>query len=334
MRIISKFLISSNLVRVLCCAALLAVTGFAQTRSVAPQTGMVFPSASGAASEKSVPSARSGGDTALRLGTGDLIEVSVYSVPELNTKTRVSTDGDISLPLVDYVHVGGLTINEAETVIEKRLEQGGFVKNPHVQLFVHEYTSQGVSVLGEVSKPGVYPALGDQKLFDLISAAGGFGEKAGKSITVTHRDQPDKPVTVPLSRNLEEHPESNIPVYAGDTISVRRADLVFVVGDVGRPSGFLMDSGHISVLQAIALAGGTNSTAKLNGSRIIRKGRGGMTETPVPLKKLLEAKANDIPLEADDILFVPTSAKRVFAGRTAEAALQLAASATLVAIRP
>jgi polysaccharide biosynthesis/export protein len=334
MRIISKFLVSTNLVRVLCCGALVAATGFAQTTSVAPQTGTVFPSVSNAASEKSGPSPPSGGDTALRLGTGDLIEVSVYSVPELNTKTRVSADGDISLPLVNSVHVGGLTINEAETVIEKRLDQGGFVKNPHVQLFVHEYTSQGVSVLGEVSKPGVYPALGDQKLFDLISAAGGFGEKAGKSITVTHRDQADKPVTVPLSRNLEEHPESNIPVYAGDTISVRRADVVYVVGDVGRPSGFLMDSGHISVLQAIALAGGTTSTAKLNGSRIIRKGPGGMTETPVPLKKLLEAKANDIPLEADDILFVPTSAKRVFAGRTAEAALQLAASATLVAIRP
>ena len=89
-------------------------------------------------------------------------------------------------------------------------------------------------------------------------------------------------MTVPISRNLEEHPDSNIPVFAGDTISVRRADVIYVVGEVSRPSGFLMDSGHLSVLQAIALAGGTTSTAKLNGARIIRKGPSGLTEVPVP----------------------------------------------------
>jgi polysaccharide export outer membrane protein len=271
------------------------------------------------------------GDSAVRLGTGDLISVSVYNVPELNTKTRVSSAGDVYLPLVDYVHVGGLTINEAETVIEKRLDQGGFVKNPHVQLFIDEYTSGGASVLGEVVKPGVYQVLGDQRLFDLISAAGGFTDKAGKNVTVTHRGQ--APAVVPISRNLEDHPDSNIPVLAGDTISVRRADVVYVVGDVLRPSGFLMENGHLSVLQAIALAGGANSTAKLNGARIIHKGPSGLTETPVPLKKLLQAKASDLQMEADDILFVPTSARKLLESRTAEAALQMAASAALITVR-
>ena len=126
------------------------------------------------ASVKPAQPAETGGDSVLRLGTGDLIEVSVYNVPDLSTKTRVGSAGDIYLPLVDYVHVAGLTINEAEAVIEKRLDQGGFVKNPHVHLFVDEYTSAGASVLGEVARPGVYPVLGDQRLFDLISAAGGF----------------------------------------------------------------------------------------------------------------------------------------------------------------
>ncbi len=311
-----------------------AVTAIAQTteQSNPPKTGEVFPAASTAPLAKPDTSAMSAGDSNIRLGTGDLIEVSVYNVPELSTKTRISNAGDVYLPLIDYVHVGGLTIDEAEVVIEKRLDQGGFVKNPHVQLFVHEYTSEGASLLGEVAKPGVYPILGDQRLFDLISAAGGFSERAGKSITVTHRGQP--PITVPMSRNLEDHPESNIPVFAGDTISVRRADVIYVVGDVARPSGLLMDSGHLTVLQAIALAGGTTSTAKLNGTRIIRKGPSGLSETPVPLKKLLQAKANDIPMEADDILFVPTSARKYLEGRTAEAALQLATSASLIAVRP
>ena len=186
--------------------------------------------------------AGSSSNSALRLGTGDLLEVSVYNIPELSTKTRVSSAGDIYLPLVDYVHIAGLTIDEAEAVIEKRLDQGGFVKNPHVQLFVDEFTSQGVSILGEVSKPGVYPTLGEHRLFDLISVAGGLSDRAGKSVTVTHRDQSS--VTVPVSRNLEEHADSNIPVFAGDMISVRRADVIYVVGDVNRPSGLLMDGGH------------------------------------------------------------------------------------------
>ena len=277
----------------------------------------------------------SAGDSSIRLGSGDLVEVSVYDVPELTTKTRVSDSGDIYLPLINYVHVDGLTIMEAEKAIEQRLSQGGFIRHPHVQLFVSEYTSDGASVLGEVTRPGVYPVLGDQTLFSIISAAGGLSDRAGQSVTITHRAQPDKPIVVKISRNLEDHPESNVPVSPGDTIMVRRADVIYIVGDVARPSGFLMDNGgHLSVLQAIALAGGTNSTAKLNGTRIIRKSATGVTEIPVPLKKLLQAKISDVPLRADDILFVPASARRMLTGRTADAALQMATMVGVVAIHP
>ncbi|HEX4424608.1 MAG TPA: polysaccharide biosynthesis/export family protein, partial [Terriglobales bacterium] len=120
--------------------------------------------------------------SSLRLGTGDLVEVSVYNVPELSTKARVSGAGDIYLPLIDYVRVGGLSADQAQALIQQRLSDGGFVKNPHVSVFVQEYASQGASVLGEVARPGVYPVLGQQRLFDVISAAGGFTEKAGQSI--------------------------------------------------------------------------------------------------------------------------------------------------------
>lgn len=305
-----------------------------QRQKAAVTSGTVFPEASQASTVKPAPMPPAG-DSNVRLGIGDLVELSVYDVPELNTKTRVSSAGDLYLPLIDYVHVDGLTIEDAERVIEKRLDQGGYVRNPHVQLFVTEYTSDGASVLGEVARPGVYPVLGQQTLFNVISAAGGITDRAGKSMTVTHRAQPDKPVTVALSRNLEDHPESNIPVYAGDTIMVRRADVIYVVGEVTHPSGFLMDnSGRLSVLQAIALAGGTTSAAKLSGARIIRKGPSGVSEISVPLKKVLEAKTNDVPLEAEDILFVPTSARKLVSGRTAEAALQMATAASIVAIRP
>jgi polysaccharide export outer membrane protein len=323
--------------RGLFCFVLCVATSLAQTSPQPTQvnSGTVFPDFSNASPAKTAPAPLRGGDSTMRLGTGDLIELNVYGVPEMGTKTRVSSAGDIYLPLVDYVHVDGLTVDEAESVIEKRLEQGGYVKSPHVQLFVHEYVSAGANVLGEVAKPGIYPVMGEQTLFSVLSAAGGLTDRAGKSIAITRRDQPGKPLTVQLARNLEDHPESNVPVYPGDTIMVRRADVIYVVGDVARPSGLLMgDGGHLSVLQAIALAGGTGPSAKLNGARIIRKGPSGLTETPVPLKKLLQAKAEDIPLEADDILFVPTSARKLLEGRTAEAALQLATSASLIMVRP
>ncbi|HEV2732157.1 MAG TPA: polysaccharide biosynthesis/export family protein [Terriglobales bacterium] len=274
------------------------------------------------------------GDSTLRLGIGDLLEFSVYNVPELSTKTRVGNNGDIYLPLIDYVHVAGLTTEEAQGIVEKRLSDGGFLNNPHVTLFIDEYASQGASVLGEVGHPGVYPVLGDRRLFDLISAAGGFSDKAGRSIVVTHRNQPDKPVTVPLTRNLSDSPDSNIAVFPGDTISVRRADVVYVVGEVNKPSGFLMDAENLTVLKAIALAGGTNRTARLSGAKIIRKGPAGMTQTSVQLKRILQAKAPDVPLQAEDILFVPSSAAKQFTGRTFEAAMQAATAVSIVAVRP
>jgi polysaccharide export outer membrane protein len=260
------------------------------------------------------------------------VDVSVYNVPEMETKTRVSSTGDVYLPLIDYVHVDGLTVDEAESVIEKRFDQGGYVKSPHVQLFVQEYASAGANVLGEVAKPGVYPVLGEQTLFSVISAAGGFTERAGKNISITRHDQPATPITVPLALNPQDHPESNIPIYPGDTIMVRRADVVFVVGEVTRPSGLMMgDGGRLSVLQAIALAGGTTSSARLGGARIIRKGPTGLTELPVPLKNLMKAKADDIQLEANDILFVPSGHNL---GHTSATALQMAASASLLVVRP
>ena len=275
-----------------------------------------------------------GAQASLRLSPGDLVELSVYNVPELTTRARVSNRGDVYLPLIDYVHVAGLTAEETQSVIQQKLSSGGFVKNPHATVLVEAYASQGASLLGEVGRPGIYPVVGQQRLFDVISAAGGFTEKAGPSITITHRGQPDKPLVVPLARNVSDNPDSNVFVYPGDTIVVRKADIVYVVGEVGRPSGFAMDSGHLTVLQVIALAGGTTKTAKLSSVRLLRKGAEGVRETPVPLKKILEAKAPDLQMQADDILFVPTSAAKAAASRSLEAVMQTASALSIIAVHP
>src|ERR1017187_2884553 len=277
------------------------------------------------------PSSQRGGDMSLQLGVGDLLEMSVYGVPELATKTRISSNGDMYCPLIGYTHVAGLTAEEAQKLIEARL--AGFVKNPHVSLFVTEYASEGASVLGAVMRPGVYPVLGQQHLFDLVSAAGGLSEKAGRSLTVTHRSDPDKTITIDITRNLQDNPDTNVPVLPGDTIIVRKADIVYVVGDVARPSGLLMEAGGLTVLQAVALAGGTTRTAKLSGAKILRKGPGGgMTETPVQLKKILQAKAADLQMQPDDILVVPSSTGKVIAGATLQAALQAVTLLSVAAV--
>ncbi len=268
-----------------------------------------------------------------KLGPGDLIEVSVYNVPELSSKVRVSNAGDVYLPLIDYVHVDGLTQEEAQTLIQKRLEDGGFVRSPHVTIFVDEAASQGVTILGEVGKPGIYPDTASHKLYEVISQAGGFSPSASRKIAVLRRNQPE-PIHIDLPRNLADDVSGNIDILPGDTINVPRAPIVYVVGDVGRPAGLLVDNGSLTVLQALALAGGTNRTAKLGAARIIRKGPTGMTEQKLEIKKMLEAKVPDMTLQADDILFIPVSGGKVLASRTFEAAMNAATAVSIYAVHP
>jgi polysaccharide biosynthesis/export protein len=273
-------------------------------------------------------------DSSQRLGAGDLIEVAVYNVPELSTKARIGNAGDVYLPLIDYVHVGDLTVEEAQTLIAKRLEDGGFVRSAHVTIFVDESASQGITILGEVAKPGIYPSVGNRKLYDLISAAGGFSPAAGRRVSVIRQHDPTAPITLSLARNLADDPQDNIDILPGDTIAVPRAPIIYVVGDVGRPAGLLVDNGTLTVLQALALAGGPNHTAKMGSVRIIRKGPNGMMETPVPLKKMLEAKSPDITLQADDILFVPLSGMRVAAQQATQAAISAAVGIAVISAHP
>jgi polysaccharide biosynthesis/export protein len=269
----------------------------------------------------------------VKLGRGDLIEVNVYNVPELTTKARVSNSGDVYLPLIDYVHVEGLTQEEAQTVIEKRLADGGFVRSPHVTIFVDEAASQGVTVMGEVSKPGIYPDVVDRKLYTMVSEAGGFTASASRKIAIIRRGQAE-PIRVDLPRNLADDLSGNVDVLPGDTINVPRAPIIYVVGDVGRPSGLLVDNGSLTVLQALALAGGTNRTAKMSGARIIHKTPSGMMETPLHLKKMLEAKVPDVTLQADDILFVPVSGGRVVAAEAMSAAISAATAVSIYTVHP
>ena len=268
----------------------------------------------------------------VKLGIGDLIEISVFGVPDLSTKTRISGSGDVYLPLIDYVHVADLTTDEAQELIQKRLEDGGFVRGPHVSIFVDESASQAITWLGEVNRPGPYPAIGERRLFDLISAAGGLTDKAGRIVTIEHRGDPGQKVELQLSSNLAEDTQNNVDVFPGDMIIVSRAGIIYVVGDVGHPSGFLIEDNSLSVLKALALAGGSTRTSALNKTRILRQTPNGVQEIPINLKKVLYAKAPDMALVKGDILFIPGSSAKAAAYRTADAAVSLSTSLAIVAV--
>src|SRR5262249_20237737 len=124
----------------------------------------------------------------LAIDGGDLLKVSVFGAPESDQEVRVDPEGNVTLNFIGKIHLAGLTTTEAQAVIAKKLSDGGFFNNPQVTVFAKEYATQGVSVLGEVQKPGVYPLLGSRRLFDVLSMAGGTTQKAGQIVSVTHRD--------------------------------------------------------------------------------------------------------------------------------------------------
>jgi polysaccharide export outer membrane protein len=273
-------------------------------------------------------------DSMVKLAVGDLIELSVYGVPDLNTKARIGNSGDVYLPLIDYVHIVDLTVDEAQDLIQKRLADGGFVRNPHVSIFVHESASQAITVIGEVNHPGPYPAIGERRLFDLISAAGGLSERAGRNVTIMHRQNPDQKVELQLASNLADDTKDNVEIAPGDTIIVSRAGIIYVVGDVARPSGFMIQDSTLTVLKALALAGGGTRTASLNRAKILRETPNGVQQIPVHLKKVLQAKAADMPMVKGDVLFVPGSAAKSAAYRSAEAAFSMTTALAVIAVHP
>jgi polysaccharide biosynthesis/export protein len=270
----------------------------------------------------------------VKLGIGDLIEVSVFGVPDLSTKARISGSGDVYLPLIDYVHLADLTTDEAQELIQKRLEDGGFVRGPHVSIFVDESASQAITLVGEVNHPGPYPAIGDRRLFDLISAAGGLTDRAGRNVTIERRGDPSQKVELQLSANMTENTQDNVDIFPGDTIIVSRAGIVYVVGDVNHPSGFRIEDNSITVLKALALVGGSTRTSALSKTKILRETPNGIQEIPVNLKKILYAKAPDMALVKGDVLFIPGSAAKSAAYRTADAAMSMSTALAVVAVHP
>jgi polysaccharide export outer membrane protein len=293
---------------------------FGMVLSVTGQQKAVPPN-SEPSSQISKPSHPASSDVILE--SGDLLAVSVAGAPEYHYDVRVSSSGNASLPMLGNIKIAGLSTQAAEGTVAQGLEEKGFFNDPQVSIFVKEYATAGISVLGEVQKPGIYPLPGKRTLLDAISAAGGVTPKSGKTVTITHRDAMDDPESVSLSRE-DGQTMTNLVVLPGDTIVISKAGMVYVVGDVKEPTGIIMDNPHLTVLQAVAMAHGTNPTAKLKSARLIHKANSSPQDTPIPLDKILSAKSPDVELQPDDVVFVPNSVAKAVTRRTLEAALQAA----------
>jgi polysaccharide export outer membrane protein len=281
-----------------------------------------------AANPTSTSSAATAGVSRLHIGPGDLLNVSVFDVPELSQTLRVSDTGDVTLQLIGSLHVASLTTDQAGALIAGKLKDGNLIVNPQVAVLISEYSTQGVSVLGEVQKPGVYQVLGSRSLLDIISEAGGTTTLAGPDVTVKHMD--GSMASMHITKNAETTFATDFELLPGDKVIIPRAGLIYVLGDVGRPGGFIMENdGRMTILQAVAMAGGPNRTASMNQAKLIRKTANGYSDIPVELKPVLQGKDGDVPLQAEDILYIPINTVKSAIYRTTPAILADASSAAI-----
>ncbi len=332
------------------------------------------------------------------IGNGDLLDISVFDVPELTRELRVGQTGTIGIPLVPVrLRVAGLTEIQAEQKIAEVLEANGLVSHPEVGVMVKEHKSRPITIVGAVQHPMVYEADRSVTVLEALAEAGGVSGDAGDTIIISRahsaafievtdpetsannpspgageppeigasagatpdsrvaksaapgssvfpsaslvpqnaaapaakgnlppaqNEAPSSLITINLNELLETGDlRNNIPLQGGDVVTVPHAGIVYVLGAVNRPGGFVIsnDRTEFTTLKVLSLAGGLTKIAKLGRAVIIRKDdQGKQTETEVDLKKVLNRESEDLQLHASDILYVPDDrTKEVLLGAVA-----------------
>jgi polysaccharide export outer membrane protein len=276
------------------------------------------------------------------LGPDDQLSIRGINLDEIGDKPiAIGTDGYMSLPLLGRVKAAGLTVEQLEAELGKQLAK--YIHDPQISVTVAEFRSQPVSVIGLVKNPGIVQLQGRKTLVEVLSLAGGLLPEAGTSAKITRRGSRG---TIPLPncvwdptqkyylaevnvKNLIKglDPQNNILVQPEDIISVPKAEIVYVMGDVKKAGGFVLnESETLSVLQVLSLAEGPDKTASLKSAKIIRgePGTPSRAEIPVNVKDIMDGKAPNLALKPDDILYVPSSAIKGMGVKTLLSAAQIA----------
>ena len=281
------------------------------------------------------------------LGADDQIGIRVLDLEEFSEGQtgkdrafRVDLRGNINLPLVGRLRVSGQTVEQVEATLVERLKE--YLKAPNVTVSIAEYKSQPVSVIGQVHAPGVHQLQGRKSLLEVISLVGGLKAEAGHQIKITRKIEygaiplPTAKLDATGQYSVAEvsvkkilnalSPEENIQVQPFDVISVPKAELVYVVGNVKRSGGFVLgDRERVTALQALSMAEGLDKEAATNAAKILRRTVEGSErqEIAVALGDILKGKKADVAMEPDDILFVPASTGKKVLLRSAEAAISI-----------
>ena len=267
------------------------------------------------------------------LGPGDQVILRAYMMEEISgTPYRIDSEGNLMFPVVGTVHAGGLTVEQLEASLTVRLR--AYVLNPQVTVTVAQFRSEPVFFVGAFRSPGIYPLQGRRTLLEMLQAVGGLQPNTSRRIKVTRRkefgpiplpnavdDTDGKTSTVEISiGSLRDNvnPAEDIVLQPYDVISVERAEMVYVNGNVGKIGGFeLGDRESITLVQLIAMAGGLSKDANAEKALVLRPvlNTSRRAEIPINLKKVLRGQASDFALLPNDLLYVPSSSNF---GRTAE----------------
>ena len=277
------------------------------------------------------------------IGGGDLLGVEVFEVPELTRDLRVNASGFVTIPLIPVqVQAAGLTAVQFQDKLAELLQVNGLVTHPQITVTVREQHSEPITVIGAVKQPVVVQASRQETLLEVLSQAGGISSEAGNQIIITRAqvsdsdeaNPPPTTYTIDLDNLLNaDDLKNNIPMIGGDVVRVPRAGVVYVVGAVRTPGGFVManERQEMTVLEAVTLAGGLQPTARNSQAFILRRDKttGDRRKVPVDVKKVLTLKAEDVRMQPGDILYVPDSnAKRALL-RSGEIAVSLATGVAL-----
>ena len=257
---------------------------------------------------------------------GDLITINAYGIPELSAGNfgvtgtitaqnsgsssgiRVGAAGEVVLPFVGTIKLGGMTASQASVFLAKALKDAGILNDPQVSVQFLESPSRIITVLGEVMRPAPVSAFANFHLLDVISACGGLTPLASHTVAI-RRAGLAEPIVVELGSDSQTASASNIPLIAGDTVVVSKVGNVYVVGQVKTPAAIpLSGNTPLTVMRAVAVAGGLNYGASLTKARIIRTTADNRhIEIMLDLKKIMYGKQQDVALFSDDILFIPTN---------------------------
>jgi polysaccharide biosynthesis/export protein len=271
----------------------------------------------------------------LLIGSGDLLHVQVADTPEMDQHPRVTDLGEVPIQGAGNVKVAGLTPAAAAKVIQDQLIAAHYMRHPMVMVTIEQYATQTVSVIGEVKLPGAYTIGTQRSILDVLALAGGLNPAADRNIVIERHSDPNDCVHYNYSNNAAAAVSQQVLVRPGDTVLVPKAGIIYVLGDVNHPGGYLMNNNEskMTMLEVLALAGGVSKTAKQSNARLIRKqGNDSFVDRQLSVKDLQEGKIADITMQPGDVLYVPFSFGRNMAIMGAGSIAAAATSASIYAL--